>query len=185
MAPSNMVNWQPYERNTESLARYWAIPGMAGYEHRIGGLEKQEITGNVSYDPDNHQKMTDLREEKVQRVANYIPELVVDGEQEGDLLIVGWGGTYGSLFTALNKCALNGKSVGLAHFNYIKPLPANTAEVFSKFKKIVVCELNSGQFVKYLQGELPEFTYQQFNKVQGLPFTVSELTNHFTELLKS
>lgn len=185
MAPSNMVNWQPYERNTESLARYWAIPGMAGYEHRIGGLEKQEITGNVSYDPDNHQKMTDLREEKVQRVANYIPELAVEGAQEGDLLIVGWGGTYGSLFTALSKCALNGKSVGLAHFNYIKPLPANTAEVFSKFKKIVVCELNSGQFVKYLRGELPEFTYEQFNKVQGLPFTVSELTNHFTELLKS
>ena len=183
-APKNMVNWQPYERNTDTLARYWAIPGMEGYEHRIGGLEKEDITGNVSYDAENHEKMTILREEKVQRVANYIPELEVHGEQEGDLLIVGWGGTYGSLYTALFQDYPEGKKLGFAHFNYIKPLPRNTAAVFSKYKKIVVCELNNGQFIKYLRGELPEFNYQPFNKVQGLPFTVSELTAHFSTILE-
>jgi 2-oxoglutarate ferredoxin oxidoreductase subunit alpha len=182
--PTNMMNWQPYVRDPDTLARFWAIPGMADYEHRIGGLEKEEVTGNVSYDAENHAKMTLLREEKVQRVANYIPEIEIHGEQKGDLLIVGWGGTYGSLFTALNNCYQKNKKVGFAHFNYIKPLPGNTAEVFSKFKKIVVCELNSGQFVKYLRGELPEFDYLQFNKVQGLPFTVAELIAHFTKLLE-
>lgn len=184
MAPANMVNWQPYERNTDTLARFWTVPGMPGYEHRIGGLEKEDITGNVSYDADNHEHMTNIREEKVQRVANYIPELQVDGAQEGDLLIVGWGGTYGSLYTALSKTSVSGKKVGFAHFNYIKPLPKNTAEVFGKFKQIVVCELNNGQFVKYLRGELPQYQYHAYNKVQGLPFTVSELTNHFQKLLE-
>jgi 2-oxoglutarate ferredoxin oxidoreductase subunit alpha len=129
--------------------------------------------------------MTNIREEKVQRVANYIPELHVDGDQEGDLLIVGWGGTYGSLFTALSKCSVSGKKIGFAHFNYIKPLPRNTTEVFGRFKQIVVCELNNGQFVKYLRGELPQYQYQAYNKVQGLPFTVSELTDHFQKLLEN
>ena len=128
--------------------------------------------------------MTDIREEKVQRVANYIPELHVDGAQEGDLLIVGWGGTYGSLYTALSKTSVSGKKIGFAHFNYIKPLPKNTTEVFGKFKQIVVCELNNGQFVKYLRGELPQYQYHAYNKVQGLPFTVSELTDHFQKLLE-
>jgi len=183
-AEKTMQNWQPYERDVDSLARYWAYPGMAGYEHRIGGLEKDELTGNVSYVPENHQKMINTREEKVQRVANYIPELEVDGEQEGDLLVVSWGGTYGSLLTAINQCTGLDKKVGLAHFSYIKPLPRNTAEVFKKFKKILVCELNKGQFVKYLRGELPEFTYQQFNKTQGLPFRVIELTHAINQILE-
>ncbi len=184
-ADKSMQNWQPYERDTASLARYWAYPGQAGYEHRIGGLEKDGLTGNVSYTPENHEEMTHIREEKVQRVANYIPKLVVDGEQEGDLLVVSWGGTYGSTLTAISQSASTNKKVGLAHFNYIKPLPKNTAEVFSKFKKILVCELNQGQLVKYLRGELPQFTYQQFNKTQGLPFRVVELTHAITKTLES
>ena len=183
-AKKNMVNWQPYERDTNSLARYMVYPGMPGYEHRIGGLEKDHITGNISYDPKNHQEMVKIREEKVQRVANYIPELEVHGEQSGELLVVGWGGTYGSLTTAINQCILKERSIGHAHFSYIKPLPKNTAEVFSKYKKILVCELNNGQLVKYLRGELPQFDYLQYNKTQGLPFRVAELTGEFTKILK-
>lgn len=181
----NMMNWQPYERDTESLARFLAYPGEAGYEHRIGGLEKDHITGNVSYDPINHEEMVNIREEKVQRVANYIPDLEVEGVQEGDLLVVGWGSTYGSLTTSIIQCQVNNRAVGHAHFNYIKPLPKNTAEVFSRFKKIIVCELNNGQLVKYLRGELPQFEYAQFNKVQGLPFRVTELTNEFIKILEA
>jgi len=183
-ADKNMVNWQPYERDTNSLARYMVYPGTPGYEHRIGGLEKDGITGNISYDPKNHEEMVKIREEKVQRVANYIPELEVHGEQSGELLLVGWGGTYGSLTTAINQCILKKRSIGHAHFSYIKPLPKNTAEVFSKYKKIVVCELNNGQLVKYLRGELPQFDYLQYNKIQGLPFRVAELTGEFTKILK-
>ncbi|MGB0805382.1 MAG: 2-oxoacid:acceptor oxidoreductase subunit alpha [Salibacteraceae bacterium] len=171
-----------YQRDQKSLARKWAIPGTAGFEHRIGGLEKDALTGNVSYDPENHEAMTKVREEKVQRVANFIPELELEGAQEGDLLIVGWGGTYGTLLTAGEEVKAGGK-VGLAHFNYIKPLPRNTEEIFSKFKKIVVCELNNGQFIKYLQSELPQFEYLGYNKIQGLPFTTAELTDRFNEIL--
>lgn len=180
----SMLNWNPYERDAASLARYWAYPGMEGYEHRVGGLEKDELTGDVSYTPENHQKMVNIREEKVQRVANYIPELEVDGAQEGDLLVVGWGGTYGSLLTAINQCTGNDKKVGLAHFSYIKPLPRNTADVFKKFKKILVCELNNGQFVRYLRAEHPEFQYLQYNKTQGLPFRVAELTHAINQVLE-
>jgi len=178
-----MMNWQPYERDTNSLARYMVHPGTPGYEHRIGGLEKDHITGNISYDPQNHEEMVKTREEKVQRVANYIPELEVEYKEEGDLLVVGWGGTYGSLTTSVRQCSSNGHSISHAHFNYIKPLPKNTAEVFANFKKIVVCELNNGQFVKYLRGELPQFNYLQYNKIQGLPFRVTELTKEFVDIL--
>lgn len=171
-----------YQRDVDSLARKWAIPGTAGFEHRIGGLEKDALTGNVSYDPQNHEEMTLVREEKVQRVANFIPELELEGAQKGDLLIVGWGGTYGTLLTAGEEVKA-GDKVGLAHFNFIKPLPKNTADIFSRFKKIVVCELNNGQLIKYLQGELPQFDYLGYNKIQGLPFTTSELTKRFNEIL--
>ncbi len=182
-ASKNMMNWQPYERDTASLARYMVYPGMAGYEHRIGGLEKDHITGNISYDPRNHEEMVRIREEKVQRVANYIPDLEVQGEESGELLVVGWGGTYGSLTTAINQCQAQGRPVGHAHFSFIKPLPKNTAEVFGRFKKIVVCELNNGQLVNYLRGELPQFDYLQYNKIQGLPFRVAELTEKIADIL--
>ena len=175
--------YEPYERDPETLARTWAVPGTPGLEHRVGGLEKQDITGNVSMDPENHQHMTKIRQEKVDRVANYIPELEVEGAQEGDLLVVGWGGTFGSLFTAVNSMFENGEKIGLAHFNYINPLPKNTKEVFKRYKKIVVCELNMGQFHMILKSHFPEFEYYKHNKVQGLPFSVVELMNKFQQIL--
>ncbi len=176
--------FKAYKRDENTLAREWAFPGMKGFEHRIGGLEKN-ITGTVSHDPENHQKNTEIREEKVQRVADMIPELEICGDDEGgEVLVVGWGGTYGHLVSAVRELRREGKDVSLAHFNYIKPLPKNTEEVFSKFKKIIVCELNLGQFVAYLRDELPQFTYHQANKVKGLPFTVSELEESVNKLLE-
>lgn len=180
---SKKETWLPYERDEATKARYWAFPGQEGLEHRIGGLEKDFLTGNVSYDPVNHENMVRVREEKVNLVANYIPEIEVDGSQSGDLLIVGWGGTYGSLLSAVQQLNLIGVEIGLAHFNYINPLPKNTTEVFSRYKNILVCELNDGQFLKYLRGVLPEFKYEAYNKIQGMPFTVAELTQLFTKKL--
>ncbi|HAW51981.1 MAG TPA: 2-oxoacid:acceptor oxidoreductase subunit alpha [Flavobacteriales bacterium] len=174
-------DWEPYERDAERMARLWALPGTPGYEHRIGGLEKDFLTGDVSYVPENHEKMVRMREEKVQHVANFIPELEVYGKHEGDLLVVGWGGTYGSLRTAVSQ--MGTANIAHAHFNYIKPLPKNTLEVFGRYSKIVVCELNLGQFTKYLRGIFPEITFMQYNKIQGLPFTTDELTTKFKEII--
>jgi len=182
-AKANTKDWHPYSRCKEKLSREWAIPGTKGLEHRIGGLEKQAITGNVSYDPNNHQEMVKVRAEKVKRVANFIPELKIEGDKNADLLVVGWGGTYGGLHTATAAMLTEGKSIAHAHFNYINPLPKNTAEVLGKFKKIVVCELNNGQFVKILRSEVPQFDYLQYNKIQGLPFSKKELVNEFERLL--
>ncbi len=176
-------DYQPYARDVETLARLWALPGMKGKEHRIGGLEKDFIKGSVSHDPLNHQKMTDVRDEKVERVVNMIPDLEVTGDKEGDLLVVGWGGTFGHLHTAVKEMQNEGKKLSLAHFNYIRPLPANTKEVFSRFKKIIVCELNLGQFANYLRMKQSDFKYEQFNKVQGLPFTATELKDEFKKYL--
>jgi 2-oxoglutarate ferredoxin oxidoreductase subunit alpha len=178
-------NYKPYARDPETFARTWAIPGTKGLEHRIGGLEKMDITGTISYVPENHQVMTDKREEKVNRIANYIPKQEVYGnEKGGDVLVVGWGGTYGHLYSAVKELRAEGKDVSLAHFNYINPLPANTKDVFSRYKKIVVCELNLGQFVAYLRNKMPDFTYHQHNKVAGLPFTVEELKKKVNEIIK-
>jgi len=176
-------NWHPYNRNKDSLARNWAIPGTKGLEHRLGGLEKDKTSGNVSYDPENHEFMTNIRAEKVKRVANYIPDLKPDYAQEGDLLVVGWGGTFGSLHSAVHKLNKEGYKVGHVHFNYINPMPKNTAEVFSKFKKIVVCELNKGQLAFILRANYSEFKYLQYNKIQGLPFSVGDLSNKFKSLI--
>ena len=178
-------NWNPYSRSEDKLNRTWAIPGTKGLEHRIGGLEKQAVTGNISYDPNNHEEMVKVRAEKVARVANFIPELEFNGDENADLLVVGWGGTYGGLHTAVSSMLDEGKSVAHAHFNFINPLPKNTADVFAKFKKIVVCELNNGQFIKLLQSELPQFDYLQYNKIQGLPFSKSQLVNEFNNLLEA
>ncbi|MBC8266563.1 MAG: 2-oxoacid:acceptor oxidoreductase subunit alpha [Flavobacteriales bacterium] len=176
-------DWQPYARDVEKLARKHAIPGTKGLEHRLGGLEKDELTGNVSYDPDNHEVMCSLRAEKVERVTNFIPNQEIFGDEKGDVLVVGWGGTYGSLYTAVKELREEGKDVSLAHFNYINPLPKNTAEIFSNYKTIVVCEINKGQFVSLLRMKHPEFKYEQFNHIQGLPFKTTELKEHFNTLL--
>lgn len=181
---TNPEIFKPYARDPETLAREWAIPGMEGFQHRIGGLEKN-VAGGVSHDPENHQKNSDLREAKVARVVEMIPELELVGEPEGDLLVVGWGGTFGHMISSVRDMQDEGKKVSLAHFNYIKPLPANTAEVFSKFKKIVVCELNNGQFASYLRDKVPGYTYYQVNKLKGLPFSVHELVENFEKLLEA
>jgi 2-oxoglutarate/2-oxoacid ferredoxin oxidoreductase subunit alpha len=175
--------FKAYLRTDDTLGREWAFPGMEGFEHRIGGLEK-DVSGTVSHDPENHQYMCELRAEKVARIVEMIPNLETYGNTEGDVLIVGWGGTYGHLVSAARDLCSEGKKVGLAHFNYINPLPANTVEVFSKFKKIVVCELNLGQFAAYLRDRVPGFTYQQLNKVQGLPFLVEEIKVKVNQLLE-
>ncbi len=177
-------NWMPYARDPQKLSRTWAIPGTPGFEHRIGGLEKDELKGSVSHDPQNHEKMVNLREEKVQKVENYIPEQTVDGDEEGDLLVVGWGGTFGHLKTAVDELRNDGFNISLAHFNYIKPLPKNTGEVLSKFKQILVCELNKGQFADYLRMNFPKNEYLKYNKVQGQPFTTIEIKEHIKKLLE-
>lgn len=179
----NAETFKAYERDPKTLARDWAFPGMAGFEHRIGGLEKNS-TGTVSQDPENHQKNTEIREGKVQRVVDMIPDIEICGDEDGDVLVVGWGGTYGHLISAVRELRKEGRNVSLAHFNYIKPLPGNTREVFNRFKKIIVCELNMGQFASYLRNEMPEFTYHQNNKLKGLPFTVNELKQSVYKLLE-
>ena len=175
--------FMPYVRN-ENLARGWAFPGKKGLEHRIGGLEKDAVKGNISHDPANHQKMVDFRAAKVAKIADDIPVQEVYGDAEGDLLVVGWGGTRGHLQNAVDQMRAEGKKVSLCHFNYINPLPHGVREIFSKFKKICVCELNEGQFANYLRQQFQEFQYEQYNKCQGLPFTIVELKEKFESLLK-
>ncbi len=184
MVDRNMKDWEPYLRDPEKLSRYWAIPGTPGFAHRIGGLEKDYKTGAVSHDPLNHQKMTDVRQAKVDKIADYIPELELIGEEDADLLIIGWGGTFGHLYTAYEEMTNEGYNVALLHFNYINPLPKNTFELLSKFDKKVVCELNMGQFAGYLRMKFEGMSFTQYNKVQGLPFTVNELKEHFKKLLE-
>jgi len=185
LVKDNDENYQTYKRDPDKLNRFWAVPGQPGLRHRIGGLEKANVTGEVSHDPLNHQVMVGLREEKVQKVADYIPDQEVEGPREADLLVVGWGGTYGALYSAVNDLKEEGKSVALAQFKYINPLPGNTADVFSGYKKILVCELNLGQFATYLRSKHPQFEYLQYNKVQGLPLFISELKVKINEVLKS
>jgi 2-oxoglutarate ferredoxin oxidoreductase subunit alpha len=135
-------------------------------------------------DPMNHQIMTDLRAAKVEKVADFIPLQEIIGEKDGDLLVVGWGSTQGAIYDAVNAMQKQGLKVSQTHFNYIMPFPKNTAEIFKGFKKILVCELNSGQMVNYLRMKFPQYQYMQYNKVQGLPFVVSELTQKFNQILK-
>ncbi len=173
----------PYKRNIETLARSWAIPGTPGLEHRIGGLEKT-IKGTVSYVPENHEMMVKLRAEKVARVAEGIPDLKVYGEESGDLLVAGWGGSRGYLMTAVRELQAEGKKISMVNFNYINPLPKNVKDVFRKFKRIVVAELNMGQFADYLRIKYQEFNYEQINKIQGIPFTVKEIRESCLKLLE-
>ena len=177
-------NYAPYKRNEDKLNRFWAIPGQKGLEHRIGGLEKANIGGEVSHDPYNHQVMTNFRAEKVKRIANYIPQQEIIGNPDGGkLLVIGWGGTFGTLSSAVAELRNEGYDISLAQFNYIFPLPKNTEEIFKKFEKRIVCELNMGQFADYLRTKLPQYPYLQYNKIQGLPFFINELKAEFIKTL--
>ena len=184
LCEANDPDYFPYKRDPEKLNRSWAVPGTPGLRHRIGGLEKENIYGNVSHDPENHQLMCELRAEKVNRVADYIKPLAVRGDDSGDLLIVSWGGTYGVMIEAYKEMQEQGKKVSLAHFHHIHPLPRNTEEVFSRFKKIIVPELNLGQFVQHLRMNFQHFKFEQYNKIQGLPFMVKELVDKFNQILE-
>ncbi len=168
--------FKPFRRDPQTMVRKWGLPGVKGFEHRVGGLEKNH-DGVLSSEPVNHEIMVRERAEKVARLADVIPELEVTGPKSGGLLVVGWGGTYGHLQTAVSQVRASGKEVSYAHFDYINPLPKNTGEVFSGFRKILVCELNSGHFAGWLRGLYPQFTYLQYNKVQGQPFLVQELVS--------
>ncbi|NLZ19034.1 MAG: 2-oxoacid:acceptor oxidoreductase subunit alpha [Bacteroidales bacterium] len=164
--------FRPFERDPETLVRRWALPGQRGFEHRVGGLEKNHA-GVLSTDPANHALMVAERAEKVARIARDLPVLTMQhGPASGALLVVGWGGTYGHILTAVREI---GDAVSYVHFDYINPLPANTEELFSRFGKILVCELNSGQFADYLRAKFPGRDIRKFNKVQGQPFLVGEL----------
>lgn len=172
----------PYRRDPEKLSRFWAVPGTPNMEHRIGGLEKT-VKGTVSYVPENHELMVGFRDQKVARVSAKVPDLQVSGEESGDLLVVGWGGSYGYRVMAVNELQSEGYKISNVTFNYINPLPGNVREIFSKFRKIVVCELNLGQFANYLRMKYPEFHYEQINKVQGHPFTINEIKEQCLKLL--
>jgi 2-oxoglutarate ferredoxin oxidoreductase subunit alpha len=180
-APEMKDNYTPYQRNPETGVRYWAIPGQEGYTHILGGLEKDSNTGAISTDPENHDLMCRLRAEKVAKIP--VPDVEVQGAEDADLLIVGFGGTYGHLYSAMEEMNKAGKKVALAHFTYLNPLPKNTAEVLTRYKKVVVAEQNLGQFAGYLRMKVDGFNPYQYNEVKGQPFVVSELVAAFNEIL--
>ncbi|RPI65202.1 MAG: 2-oxoacid:acceptor oxidoreductase subunit alpha [Ignavibacteriales bacterium] len=171
----------PYLRN-ENLSRPWAVPGTPELEHRIGGLEKADIYGTVNYDPDNHHKMINLRAQKIKNIENDIPDLEVDGEQQGELLVLGWGGTYGAIKEAVIKSRASGLKVSQAHLQYVNPFPKNTGEVLKKFDKVLIPEINLGQLAKLIRSEYLVDAVQ-FNVVRGLPFRVSDIIEKIKETL--
>ncbi len=180
----NIENWKPYTRDAETNVRYWAIPGTEGLQHRIGGLEKDFHTSVISTEPDNHQLMVNTRKAKIEKIAYFIPELELEGDKEGDLLVIGWGGTYGHLCSAVNEMNQAGLKTALAHFTFINPLPKNTEDILRRFKKIVVCEQNLGQFAGYLRMQYDGLSLLQYNEVKGQPFLVSDLVSFFKTIME-
>ena len=176
------AGWRPYDRD-ENQVRYWAIPGTEGCQHRLGGLEKDFRTSALSNDPINHERMVKARLEKVERIADDIPQLEVICDTDADTLLVGWGGTYGHLRTAAEEMCRKGTKVAFAQFRYIRPLPANTAEVLRRYKKVIVAELNTGMFADYLQSRFPDVHIERINKIQGQPFLVEEIVNGVTHIM--
>lgn len=184
VTPEMREGWSPYKRNPKNDVRYWAVPGTPDFAHRIGGLEKSAATGAISNDPANHHSMVEARARKVEKIAQTIPALQVEGDENADLLIVGFGGTYGHLCEAMQQMNKDGKKTALAHFRYINPLPANTAEVLRKYKKIVVAEQNMGQFAGYLRTKIKGIDLCQYNEVKGQPFNVATLVEEFTKIME-
>ncbi len=177
----NPETFQPYNRD-ENLVRPWAPAGTPGFEHRIGGLEKSNITGDVSYDPDNHHEMVKIRAEKVNRIKNFIPDLEVLGDKDADTIVIGWGGTYGAIYDAVDRVREKGHKVAQAHFRYIHPFPKNTGEVLKKYKKVILPEINDGQLAKLLKAEFL-IDIIQHNLIRGLPFRSSDLEKVIIENL--
>lgn len=180
VTPDMKGSWAPYQRNADGV-RYWAVPGTEGFTHILGGLEKDSKTGAISTNPENHNLMTHLRQEKIDKIQ--VPDVEVLGDKDdAELLIVGFGGTYGHLHAAMNEMRNAGKKVALAHFKYINPLPKNTASVLKKYKKVVVAEQNLGQFAGWLRMKVDNFVPFQFNEVKGQPFAVADLVKAFTDI---
>ncbi len=176
-------SWHAYERR-ENLGRYWPVGGTEGAAHRLGGLEKDSVTGAISNDPANHEKMVMLRREKIARIADDIPALELLGDKDVDTLLIGWGGTYGHLHSAVDELNAAGRRVALAHFRYINPLPKNTGEVLARYSRIIVAELNTGMFADYLQCRYPDAHILRINKIQGQPFAVSEIVDRVTKYME-
>ena len=182
--PEMQGSWTPYQRDEKTGSRYWAIPRTEGFTHILGGLEKDNKTGAISTDPENHDLMTRLRAEKIAKIE--VPDVEVEGDKDdAELLIVGFGGTYGHLHAAMDELRATGKKVALAHFKFINPLPKNTAEVMKRYKKVVVAEQNMGQFAGYLRMKVDGFVPYQFNQVKGQPFLVNELVQAFEKIIKN
>ena len=176
-------SWHAYERR-ENLGRYWPVGGTEGAAHRLGGLEKDSVTGAISNDPANHEKMVMLRREKIARIADDIPALELLGDKDADTLLIGWGGTYGHLHSAVDELNAAGRRVALAHFRYINPLPKNTGEVLARYSRVIVAELNTGMFADYLQCRYPDAHILRINKIQGQPFAVSEIVDRVTKYME-
>ncbi|TAK60640.1 MAG: 2-oxoacid:acceptor oxidoreductase subunit alpha [Bacteroidetes bacterium] len=179
---TNPEGFQPYSRDEKTLSRPWAIPGTPGLEHRIGGLEKQHITGNVNYEPENHEFMVKMRQNKVDGIADDIPLATVEGDEKGDLLVVGWGGTYGAIRTAVEAKRREGKSVSHLHIKHLNPFPKNLGEILYNFKNVLVAEINLGQLVKMIRSKylVPALSY---NRVLGLPFKASDLEQEIDKIV--
>ena len=169
--------WKPFDRDEETYARYWAIPGTEGAMHRVGGLEKDFNTSVISTDGPNHERMVKVRREKIARIANDIPALEIQGNPDADTVLVGWGGTYGHILTAATELNAQGTPVALAHFRYINPLPKNALDELKKYKNIIVAELNTGMFADYLQMHLPNKEVLRINKIEGQPFLIKEIVD--------
>lgn len=176
------ATFHPYARDPETLARMWAVPGAPGLEHRIGGLEKADITGNVSYDPENHHRMTLLRAEKIARVANDIPDLETYGRDEGELLILGWGSTYGALRSAVERLLAEGQSVAHAHLRYLNPFPRNTGDVLDRYRRVLIPELNLGQLLMLIRARYL-IDAEGYHRVRGKPFRIAEIHERAEQIL--
>jgi 2-oxoglutarate ferredoxin oxidoreductase subunit alpha len=179
---TNPVNFHPYRRDPQTLARPWAVPGTAGLEHRIGGLEKQDVTGNINYEPLNHERMVRLRAEKVAAIVQEIPDVVPEGDPSGELLIVAWGSTHGPITAALRSERAKGHRIGHVHLRYLNPLPKNLGEVLGRYNKILVPEMNMGQLIMLLRAKYL-VDAQGYNKIQGKPFKQSEIEQKIEEML--
>ncbi len=182
--PDMADTWKPYHRDELSKVRYWATPGTEGFTHRLGGLEKDYETGAINTEPQNHQKMVDTRKAKVDYIAHCIPELEVLGDVDADTLIVGWGSTYGHLYASMKQVRETGKKVAFAHFKFLNPFPKNTEEVLKRYSKLIVCEQNTGQLALVLGGKIPHLNIYKYNRVEGQPFSVSDLVANITKIME-
>lgn len=175
--------WKPYFRDPESYVRYWAIPGVEGFTHRVGGLEKDSETGVISTDPRNHARMVGYRKEKIARIAHRLPQQEIIGDEDAELLVIGWGSTYGHILSAVEEIRAAGRKIAMTHFKYINPLPSNTAELIKRFEKVVVVEQNLGQFAAYLSGQIGGLDLYKVNKVEGQPLKVREIADYLLHIL--